>query len=256
MPDLTRQSLLDALNKAQGADPAEVARARSDLDAVGDDFIRALAVASRMETVAGGGGSTGSSGTERVPPPGVPSWTACRELTLTTYRCRPLAALTGVASGTPLYYLQPSKDWRTVQAPPTQQSDFGVVFERMLGRKPSAAETRFFIDFATIGSASGSSSGPTNGKGTPIGLSSPRATALLAPRSLGVGTRVVSATAQPLPRRLPSGLARSGTRLYRVVFDVLRGSGLDKPGRRTIYVYVAGGPVPGVWRVAWVATKP
>lgn len=256
VPLLTRQSMLDELERAQanGADPAQVARVRSDLDAVGDDFIRALAVVSRIETVSGGG-STSSSATERVPPRGVPSWTACSELTLTTFRCRPLAALTGVASGTPLYSLQPSKDWRTVQAPAAQQSLFGIFLERVLGRKPDAAEIRFFIDLATVSSTGGSSSGPTTGHGTPIGLSSPRATALLAPRSLGVRTRVVSASAQPLPHHLPGGLTHSSTRLYRVVFDVLRADGVDKPGRHTISVYVTRRARLGVWSVALVSSK-
>jgi hypothetical protein len=258
VPLLTRQSLLDALDKAgaQGAGPAEIARVRADLDAVGDDFIRALAVVSRIETVAGGAGSSSSSGTERVPPPGVPTWAACRELTLTTYRCRPLAALTAVASGAPLYYLQPSKDWRTVHAPPAQRSNFDLLLERVLGRKPNAAEIHFFIDFATVGSTTGSSSGPTKSQGTPIGDSSPRATALLAPGSLGIRTRVVSAAAQPLPHHLPGGLTRSGTRLYRVVFDLLRAHGIYKAGPQVLFVYVDRRTPPGVWRVAWVSTKP
>ena len=259
VPLLTRQSLLDALDKAeaQGADPAEIARVRSDLDAVGDDFIRALAVVSRIETVAGGAGSsTSSSGTERVPPPGVPTWAACRELTLTTYRCRPLAALTGVASGAPLYYLQQSKDWRTVQAPPAQRSNFDVLLERVLGRKANAAEILFFIDFATVGTASGGSSGPTKSQGTPIGDSSPRATALLAPESLGVPTRVSSATAEPLPHHLRGGLTRSDTRLYRVVFDLLRAHDAYRAGPHVLYVYVDRAKRAGVWRVAWVAPKP
>jgi len=260
VPLLTRQSMLDALDKAQadGADPAQVARARSDLAAVGDDFIRALGVVSQIETVSGGGGgSTGSSGTERVPPPGVPSWTACRELTLTVYRCRPLAALTGVASGTPLYFLQASKDWRTVQAPPTQRSDFGIVLERALGRKPNEAETRFFIDFATVASnTGGSGTGPT--KGTPTAVSDPRATALLAPQSLGVRTRAISATALPLPHgRLPGGLMREeDPRLYRVLFELLGADGVDRLGRHTIYVYVTRAARLGVWRIVWVAPKP
>src|SRR5438477_355278 len=89
VPSLTRQGMLASLSRAQanGADPAEVARVRDDLSRVGDDFIRALAVLSRIETVGGVGESTGPSGTERVPPRGVPAWTACRELTLTPFRC-------------------------------------------------------------------------------------------------------------------------------------------------------------------------
>jgi hypothetical protein len=160
-----------------------------------------------------------------------------------------------VATGTPLYELQPSSDWRRVKAPPPDQSDFGRELERLLGRKVTADETRFFIDLATVGTA-GSSSGPTKTQGTPIAVSSPRGTALLAPRSLGVRTRVVSATAQPLPRRLPDGLRRGGTRLYRIVFDLLRADGPDAAGRHTIYVYVTHSPKLDVWQVAWVGTKP
>jgi hypothetical protein len=256
VPLLTRQSMLDSLDKAEagGADPAEVAQLRADLAKVGDDFIRALAVLTRIETV--GGPSSVSSGTERVPPRGVPAWAACREVNLATFRCRPLAALVGVATGTPLYHLQPRSDWRRVKAPPPDQSDFGRELERLLGRKVTADETRFFVDFATVGTATGSSSGPTKTQGTPIAVSSPRGTALLAPRSLGVPTRVVSATMQPLPRRLPDGLRPSATRLYRIVFDLLRSDGHDAVGRHTIYVYVTHSPKLGVWDVAWVGTKP
>jgi hypothetical protein len=254
---LTRQSMLDSLDKAQadGADPAQVARVRADLSRVGDDFIRALAVMSRIETVSGSAGSTGPSGTERVPPHGVPAWVACRELTLTTSRCRPLAAPVGVAGGTPLYYLQPSRDWRAVQAPPQSPSDFARMLERLLGRKPNADETRFFIDFATVASTAGSSPGPTTGQGTPTAVSDPRGTALLAPQSLGVRTRAVSAVARPLPRRLPDGVTRSD-RLYRVTFALLRPDGRNAAGRHTIYVYVHRVAKLGVWEVAWVASKP
>ena len=256
-PVLTRQSMLASLDKAQaaGADPAQIAQVRSDLANVGDDFIRALAVLTRVETVSGGG-STGPSGTERVPPRGVPAWTACREVTLTTFRCRPLAALVGVAGGTPLYYLQPSRDWRRVKAPPPDQSDVGVELERLLGRKATAAETRFFIDLATVATVTGSSSGPTKTQGTEIAAPGPRGAALLAPQSLGVRTRTVSATAQPLPHRLPDGLRPDATRLYRVVFDLLHSDGRDAAGRHTIYVYVTHSGKLGVWQVAWVGTKP
>jgi hypothetical protein len=256
VPDLTRQGMLDSLDKAEagGADPDQIARVRNDLDKVGDDFIRALAVLSRIETVAGGGGSTSPSGTERVPPRGVPSWTACREVTLTTYGCRPLAALTGVASGTPLYFLQPSSDWRTIKAPRTQQSDFMILLERVLGRKPNADERRFFIDFATVAVGTGSSSsGPTQTQ--TVGTPGPKAAAMLAPQSLGVPTRIVSATGQPLPRRLPRGLRQSGTSLYRVAFDTLRADGVDKVRRHTIYVYVTRSAKLRVWSVALVASK-
>jgi hypothetical protein len=255
VPLFTRHSMLAALDhaEAQGADPSQVARVRSDLADVGDSFIHALAVLSRFQTVGGSGGSTSQPGTERVPPHGVPSWTACREVTLTTYRCRPLAALVGVASGTPLYYLQPSRDWRTVAAPPLDNpNSFWRQFERLLGRKPNAAETRFFIDLSTIAVGSGSSSGTV--KGTTTAVSDPRGAALLAPQSLGVRTRAASATALALPhRRLPGGLTRSETRLYRVTLDVVRGS---NAGRHTLYVYVGYSAQLHVWRVVWVATKP
>lgn len=224
---------------------------------MGDEFIRVLAVVSRIETVSSGAGSTVSSGTERVPPPGVPAWTACHESTLTTYRCRPLAALTGVASGTPLYFLQPSRDWRTVQAPPTQQADFGIVLERALGRKVTAAETRFLIDLATVTLGTGSTSGPTTTQGTAVGVPSPRATALLAPQSLGVHTRSVSATALPLPEHLPGKLRRDGDlRLYSVVVELLGAHGAYKAGLHALFVYVDRAKAPGVWHIVWISTKP
>jgi hypothetical protein len=249
VPLLTRQSMLASLEHAQGVDPAQVAKVRSDLAGVGDDFIRALAILARIDTVSGGSGSSGPTGTERVPPRGVPAWAACHEVTLATFRCRPLAALRGVASGTPLYRLQPSRDWRRVKAPDSQPSDFGLVLERLLGRKPTAAETRFFIDFATVAAnAVGGPTGPTGGTRI-IGVSNAHGAALLAARSLGVRTRNVSALAQPLPHKLPGGLTRVGTRLYRVAFDL-------RAERRTLYVYVNRSARLHVWRVVWVATKP
>lgn len=253
VPSLTRQGLNAELDKAEasGADPAQVARARSDLAAVGDDFIRALAVLSLVQTVSGGGGSTGPNGTELVPPRGVPAWAACREVTLTTFSCRSLAALVGVKRGTPVYYLQRSHDWRTVKAPPRQQSDFFQRLERLLGRKLDAHEIRFFVDLATVGSASSSGSGHS-GPGAQTATGDPHGTALLAPQNLGVRARNVSAVAQPLPHgRLPAGLARSAnTRLYRVTFDLVG------RGRHTIYVYVTHSHRLGVWLLAWIGAKP
>jgi hypothetical protein len=93
-------------------------------------------------------------------------------------------------------------------------------------------------------------------QGTPIAVGDSRDTAKLAPESLGIRTRIVSATAQPLPRRLPEGLRPGATRLYRVVFDLLRSDGRDAAGRHTIYVYVTHRRKLGVWDVAWVDTKP
>jgi hypothetical protein len=259
VPLLTRQSMLAALDHAQGVDPAQVARVRADLAQVDDQFIRALAIMARIETVSGGGQSSGPSGTERVPPLGVPAWTTCREVTLTTFRCRPLAALVGVPSGAPLYYLQPGSDWRSVPTPPSENSDaFVRQLERLVGQRLTAAESRFLVDFGTVASTAGASSGGTGmTSGALVATSGARGTALLAPRSLGVRTRVVSARAQPLPpRRLPDGLTRSGTRLYRVVFDLLRADGVDARGRHTIYVYLTRSERLGVWRVAWVAAQP
>jgi hypothetical protein len=236
-----------------------VARVRADLAQVDDRFIRALAIMARIETVGGPGQSSGPSGTERVPPLGVPAWTTCREVTLTTFRCRPLAALVGVPTGAPLYYLQPGSDWRTVSTPPSESpAAFVRQLERLVGHKLTAAESRFFVDFATVASGAGASSGGTRKtSGTLVATSGRRGTALLAPRSLGVRTRVVSATPQPLPSgRLPDGLTRSGTRLYRVGFDLLRADGVDARGLHTIYVYVTRSRKLGVWQIAWVARQP
>jgi hypothetical protein len=260
VPSLTRQGLTASLDKAaaSGADPAQIARVRSDLAAVGDDFIRALGVLTRIETVSSSSGPS-ADGTERVPPRGVPAWAACREVTLTTFRCRALARLVGVKSGTPLYTLQPSKDWRRVQAPPSEQSDIGVLMERLLGRKPTAAETRFFADFVAVMSTTGGHAvGPTSGHGTLIASSNPRTTAKLAPRSLGVPVRNVTAVARPLPHgRLPGGIARSANpRLYLVTFDLVHSDGVDKAGRRMLYVYLTRRGRLGVWTVVRAAAKP
>lgn len=146
-----------------------------------------------------------------------------------------------------------------MQAPPSDQQDIEGLMERLLGRKPTAAETRFFIDFATVAVGSGSS-GPTvtHGNGTLIASSDARTTATLAPRSLGVPTRNISEVARPLPRgRLPGGIARaSHPRLYRVRFDLLRRVGVDRAGRHTIYVYLTRRGRLGVWEIAWVGPKP
>lgn len=254
VPSLTRAGLNASLDKAaaSGADPAQVAKSRSDLAAIGDDFLRALAVLSRFETVSSSSGPN-SAGTERVPPRGVPAWAACREITLTTSSCRPLAALVGVKSGTPLYYLQRSPDWRTIKAPPQQQSDFTAQLERLLGRKLDADEIRFFVDLATIGSASSSGSGGSGlTRGAVTATSDPHGTALIAPQNLGVRARNISAVAQPLPHgRLPGGLTYSAkTRLYRVTFDIVGRA------RQAIYVYVSHHRKLGVWEIAWLSTKP
>jgi hypothetical protein len=258
-PPLTRQGMLASLDKAQasGADPAQIAKLRADLANLGDDFIRALAVLTEIETVGGVGQSAGPSGTERVPPRGVPAWVACSEVDLATFRCRPLAGERGVATGTPLYYLQPSRAWRRVKAPPPDQSDFGVELERILGRKVTAAEQRFFIDLATIGSTSGSSSGRSTTQGGEVAVDSPDGAAQLAPQGLGLATGYVKpAVPLPLPRRLPGGLRPGATRLYRVVFYLAHSDGHDAAGRHTIYVYVSHRGKLGVWDVAWVGTKP
>ncbi|HKC78013.1 MAG TPA: hypothetical protein VKB70_06480 [Gaiellaceae bacterium] len=258
-PPLTRRSMLQSLDKAQaeGADPARVARVRDDLANVGDDFIRALAVLTEIETVGGPGQSNASSGTERVPPRGVPAWVACRELTLATFRCRPLAGRRGVAAGTPLYYLQPSHAWRTITKPPADNPNaFWTELERQLGRKANAAETRFFVDLATVAATSSGGSG-SYGPGGQVAVATPDGAAQLVPQSLGVKIGYVGpAVEQPLPRRLPEGLRLGTTRLYRVVFDLTRPDGRDAVGRHTIYVYVAHRGKLGVWDVAWVGTKP
>jgi hypothetical protein len=254
-PPLTRQGMLESLDKAQaaGADPAQIAKVRADLASVGDDFIRALAVLTEIETVGGVGQST--SGTERVPPRGVPAWVACAEVTLAAFHCRPLSGQRGVATGTPLYFLQPSHAWRRVKAPPPDQSDFGVELERILGRKVTAAEQQFFVDLATATTTSGSS-GPIT-QGGEIATPTPEGTAQLAPQSLGVTTGYVRpAVALPLPRHLPDGLRPGATRLYRVAFYLAHSDGPDAAGRHTIYVYVAHRRKLGVWDVAWVGTKP
>lgn len=257
-PPLTRQGMLDSLDKAQasGADPAQIAKVRADLANVGDDFIRALAVLTEIQTVGGIGQSGGPGGTERVPPRGVPVWAACSEVTLAKFRCRPLAGQRGVATGTPLYFLQPSRDWRRVQAPPPDQSDFSLELERILGRKITPAEQQFFVDLATGVSVTGSSSGPTM-QGGQIAVSTPEGAAQLAPQSLGVETGYVRpAVEEPLPRLLPDGLRPGMTRLYRVAFYLAHSVGRDAAGRHTIYVYVAHRSKLGVWDVAWVGTKP
>jgi len=264
-PPVTRQIMEAALTRAQrnGADPALIARFRAELAGIRDNFIRVLAVTTRLETVSSGGGSAGSPGTERVPPPGVPAWVACRELTSASFQCRPLAALIDVPVGTPLYFLEPGGDSHTVSAPTSQPFDVGRLFQQLLGRRPTAAEWSFFVLFANAANGNPSSSScSSSGSSKPAGalaVPSPRDAALLAPKNLGAPTRAVSATAMPLPAgRLPVGLARSdGTRLYRVVFDRVSADCANTIGHpQTLYAYITPVKRLNEWQVARISTKP
>jgi hypothetical protein len=159
-PELTRSGMLTQLATAErsGVSPALVRRIRADLGHVSDEFIRALNTLTSIESV-----STGTSapapGLELVPPAGVPAWVDCRQVAAEAFRCRDLAASANVAVDTPIYRLQPSKDWHTVRRPGSQPNDFGRLVEAVLRRPPTAAETRFLVDFLTVAVRASGSTG-------------------------------------------------------------------------------------------------
>jgi hypothetical protein len=145
-PHVNRAFYVDAIEQAEREgrlSPSDASRLRRDLAAVGDDFFAGLSLLTGIRTV--------GTGENRVPPPGVPLWIACRA-DGAMFSCHDLAHSRDVPVGTPLYLLKESSDWRTQPRPLTAPVDVAALFHAVLGRQLRPAEARFLFDLATIGS--------------------------------------------------------------------------------------------------------
>jgi hypothetical protein len=159
-PVLTRAGMLAQLAAAEhtGVGRKQVQRVRGDLARVSDEFIQSLNLIVSIETIAGGEQVAGHPDLELVPPASVPTWVVCGQEPSRAFRCRNLAASANVPVDSPIYRLQPSKDWRTVARTPGQPLDLGRLVETVLGRQPTRDETRLLLDVAEVASVHGSSS--------------------------------------------------------------------------------------------------
>ena len=160
-PELTRAGMLARLAAAEqrGVSRAGVQRVRADLSGVSDAFIQSLNVIVSIETIAADQPVPGHPGQELVPPAHVPTWVVCALQRARTFGCRSLAAAASVPVGTPIYRLQPSKDWRTVTRPRGQPLEINRLLAAVLGRRPTEPETRLFLDLLQAVSTGGASAG-------------------------------------------------------------------------------------------------
>jgi hypothetical protein len=254
IPLLTRRSMLALITHLHThvGEQVEKDQMRADLAKSGNDFIRALATLAQIDTAGVGQYTSLLSGAERVPPIGVPAWAACRAITPVAFRCRPLPTLEGIARRTPLYYLKPSPDWRTVSAPSAGNPNvFLRQLERLLGRKPTAAELHLVYDFVALGQTWDHSNLPS------LGLCQ-RCVVMTVTQNLGVRARVLRGSGYELPLPhgpLPGGLKRSKTFLYIVGFDVLRPHG-QRAGHHWLLVYIQYSPKLRLYQVVWITRKP
>jgi hypothetical protein len=158
-PLLTRQIIrrgIDAYEKTGRLTADAARRFRNDLDAVGDDYLRALNFLFTIETRGSSEPVPGHPDLELVPPRGVPLWIVCNKSVSGGLRCHDLAGAVGVPVGAPVYLLHRGPDWVAVPHARPQQH-FGRLLEAVLGRKPTTAEIRFLEDLTFSGSGSGSS---------------------------------------------------------------------------------------------------
>jgi hypothetical protein len=147
LPLLTRETIRRDIDQAEkkGEMSADAARRfRNDLDAVGDDFIRALNFLDTIETRSSFVPVPGRPNLELVPPRAVPQWIVCSESVAGGLRCHDLARAVGVPVGAPVYDLRPSPDWVAIPRVQPHQ-DAGRLLETVLGRKLTAAEIRFLV---------------------------------------------------------------------------------------------------------------
>jgi hypothetical protein len=150
LPLLTRQSILRAVDQAEknGKLTADAARRlRNDLDAVGDDYLRAVNFLMTIETRTSFVPVEGRPDLELVPPRGVPEWIVCGKAVAGGLRCHDLAGALGVPVGAPVYDLRPGPDWVRIPRVRYHRQDTGRLLEAVLGRKPTVAEIRFMFDF-------------------------------------------------------------------------------------------------------------
>jgi hypothetical protein len=123
------------------------ARLRRDVEAVDDQFFRAMQRLPLVGSV-GAGVSTRARGAI-VPPPGVPMLVFCDAVTAREATCHPLAGAVGVPARAPFYQLEPTADWvRLRHAHPGQAGDFGWELELVLGRPLNPAEIRLLTELA------------------------------------------------------------------------------------------------------------
>jgi hypothetical protein len=159
-PELTRAGMLAQLAAAAhaGVSRKQVQRVRVDLARVSDEFIHSLNLIVSIETIGTDQPVPGHPDLELVPPASVPTWVVCEQQSSRAFRCRNLATSANVPVDTPIYRLQPSKDWHTVARTPGQPFDIGRLVETVLGGQPTKDETRLLRDVAEVASVHGSSS--------------------------------------------------------------------------------------------------
>jgi hypothetical protein len=147
-PELTRAGMRASLDAAErrGVPHALVRRTRADLAGVSDTFIGSLNLIVSIETIAADQPMPGHPDQELVPPAHVPTWVVCAPQRASTFVCRNLAASASVPVGTPIYRLRPSNDWHAVARPRGQPLEIDRLFDAVLGRRPTKAETRLFLD--------------------------------------------------------------------------------------------------------------
>jgi quercetin dioxygenase-like cupin family protein len=157
-PTLTRAYLLDQLAKAEQShqiDHAAAERIQRNIADSGDDFFAALSGAITVSTIGGAEQAPGRPGFILVPPAGVPAWISCVAHG-SAFRCRNLASSSGVAVGTPIYFLPSSPDWVAVPGKPGMKTtNIERYFREALGRNLRPAEQRLLIVLLTAGSGSG-----------------------------------------------------------------------------------------------------
>ena len=165
-PSLTRAGMLAQLAAAEhtGVSRQRVQRVRMDLARVSDQFIHSLNLIVSIETISTDQPVPGHPDLELVPLANVPMWVVCEQESSRAFGCRNLAASANVPVETPIYRLQPSKDWHTVARTPGQPFDIGRLVETILGRQPTNDETRLLLDVAEIASVHRS---PSSGAAKP-----------------------------------------------------------------------------------------
>jgi hypothetical protein len=163
-PLLTRQTMRGEIDEAEkkGKLTADAARRfRNDLDAVGDDYLRALNFLFTIGTMDAFVPVEGRPNLELVPPRNVPRSIVCGDSVPGGMRCHDLAGAVDVPVGAPVYDLRPASDWVAVPRVHSHQ-DSERLLEAVLGRKPTVAEIRFLVDLISplFGSASSEHVGP------------------------------------------------------------------------------------------------
>jgi hypothetical protein len=162
-PELTRGRMLARLAAAEhnGTSRPQVQRVRAELAGVSDEFIRSLNAIVSVVTIATDQPVPGHPSLELVPPASVPTWVACAQQSTRTFGCRNLAASTNVPAGTPIYRLQPSKDWHVVTRPQGQPLDIGRLVNAVLGRQPTQQETKLLLGIVESAARGSSANGGT-----------------------------------------------------------------------------------------------